>query len=90
MSSQEQHIKISNIKYHEDILFALKETEEDFLKEVKILAAIKFYELKRLSLGKAAEFAEMSKYDFTQLLGKNNIYIFDLPKGKLMKDVENA
>ena len=44
------HLKKSKIDYPEDILLALKQDESDFLKELKMYAAIKFYELKKLSL----------------------------------------
>lgn len=88
--SQNEYVKISNISYPENILFALKETEVEFIKELKSFAAVKYYQNKKLSLGKAAELAEMNKYDFIDLLGKNNIAVFDLTESELIRDIENA
>ena len=88
--SQPDNIKTSNISYPENILFALRETEDEFLKEIKSLAAIKYYQNKMLSLGKAAELADMTKYSFIQMLGQNNVPVLDLDEYELIRDIENA
>lgn len=88
--SKFERIKESAIQYPEDILFALKETKDGFIKELKTLAAIKYYENKKLSLGKAAQLAELDNYDFIQLLGKNNVPVLDLSKEEITRDMENA
>lgn len=85
-----QTLKESKIEYPEDILLTLKEEETEFLKELKRLGAIKFYELKRLSLGKAAELADMDRVEFIKLLGQHNVSIFRLSKEDLLRDIENA
>jgi predicted HTH domain antitoxin len=85
-----KNLKQSIIYYPADILVTLKEEEITFIKELKLLAAIKFYEFKKLSLGKAAELAEMDKYDFIRILGNNKISIFNLSEEELVKDIQNA
>ncbi|WP_211436000.1 UPF0175 family protein [Candidatus Kuenenia stuttgartensis] len=57
-------VKKMELSVAEDILLALNEKPAEFLKDVKIFAAIKFFEIGKLSLGKAAELAEMSKIRF--------------------------
>lgn len=52
--SKNENIKISNISYPENILFTLKETEDEFLRELKSYAAVKYYQNKKLSLIKPA------------------------------------
>ncbi len=47
--------------------------------------AINFYKLKKLSLGKAAKLAELSRYEFEKILSKNKISISNL----YLKDVQN-
>lgn len=44
----------------------------------------------KLSLGQAAEVAGLSKKTFTELIGKNNISIFNFPPFDLSKDIANA
>jgi predicted HTH domain antitoxin len=78
------------LKYPDEILISLKEDEKHFLNEVKILAAVKLYELNRLSLGKASKLAGLDKIDFIKVLGENKVSIFKLTKKDLTKDVENA
>jgi len=83
-------LKRCNIEYPEDMLLILREGEEDFLKELKTLAAVKFYELKKLSLGQAAELAGLDKIDFIKLLGQHKVPISNLSREELLEDIENA
>lgn len=78
------------LEYPDEILISLKEDEKHFLNEVKILAAVKLYELNRLSLGKASKLAGLDKIDFIKVLGEYKVSIFKLNKEELTKDVENA
>lgn len=82
--------KKSVIEYPEDILLTLREEEDTFLRELKQLASVKFYELRKLSLGKAAELAGLNKFDFIRLLAKHRVSIFSISKDELLKDIENA
>lgn len=83
-------IKEASFKYPEDILISLKEDEDHFLQEVKVLAAVKLYELNRLSLGKAANLAGIDKFNFIKVLGEHKVSIFKLDRKELARDVENA
>lgn len=83
-------IKEGTFEYPEEILISLKEDEKHFLKEVKMLAAVKLYELNRLSLGKAAKLAGLDKVDFIKVLGEHKVSIFKLTEEELAKDIENA
>jgi len=82
--------KEGTLQYPEEILISLKEDEKYFLKEVKILAAVKLYELNRLSLGKAAKLADLDKEDFINVLYEHKVSIFKLTEEELAKDIENA
>lgn len=48
----------------EKVLLAEKTDEVSFAKELQVLAAVKLYELGRLSSGRAAELAGMSRVEF--------------------------
>lgn len=53
----------------EKVLLAEKLDAEDFARELLVLAAVKLYELGRLSSGRAAELAGMSRVEFLLNLG---------------------
>ncbi len=52
--------------------------------------ASKLYEEGRLSLGQAAELANLSKRTFAELLGKYNVSIINYPASDISRDVANA
>lgn len=54
-------VKKMELTIAEDILMALNEKPAEFLKDMRIFTAIKFFEIGKLSLGKAADLAEMSR-----------------------------
>ena len=52
------------VEVPERVLLAEKTDEVSFAKELQVLAAVKLYELRRLSSGRAAELAGMSRVEF--------------------------
>lgn len=50
----------------DDILFSLKESAEEFTRDVRFLSAMMWYRKKKLSLGKAAELAGYGKLEFIE------------------------
>lgn len=59
-------------------------------KELKLLLASKLYETKTLSLGQAADVAELSKRTFIELLGQNGVSLFPTNTDELRQDITNA
>ncbi|HHC24518.1 MAG TPA: UPF0175 family protein [Desulfobacterales bacterium] len=57
----------------QDILYTLNETKNDFIKKMRLYAAMELYRMQKLSMGKASELAEMNKTDFMFELGKYEI-----------------
>ena len=74
----------------EEILVSLKESSQEFSKDILILAAVKLYELGKLSSGRAAQLAGVSKISFLQSLSRYNVPIFDLTEEELKQDIANA
>jgi predicted HTH domain antitoxin len=54
----------------EKVLLAEKTDEAAFARELRMLAAVKLYELGRLSSGRAAELAGTSRVEFLLALGR--------------------
>lgn len=58
----------------EKVLLAEKTDEVAFARELRVLAAVKLYELGRLSSGRAAELAGMLRVEFLLSLGRYNVF----------------
>lgn len=58
--------------------------------EVEMILATQLYQSSKLSLGQAAEVAGLTKKAFVELLGKNEVSIFNFPTSDLVYDVSNA
>jgi predicted HTH domain antitoxin len=56
------------------VLLATKSDEATFGREVSMLAAVKLYELGRLSSGRAAEFAGMPRVEFLLALQRYKVF----------------
>jgi len=62
------------IEIPESVLLAEKADEDSFGREIKVLAAVKLYELGRLTSGRAAELAGMSRVEFLSNLGRYKVF----------------
>jgi len=69
----------------EKVLLAEKTDETSFARELRILAAVKLYEMGRLSSGRAAELAGMSRVEFLSNLGRYKVFPFQSE----LSDLEN-
>jgi predicted HTH domain antitoxin len=58
----------------ETVLLAEKSDEASFGLELKVLAAVKLYELGRLTSGRAAELAGMSRVEFLSNLSRYKVF----------------
>ncbi|WP_071188451.1 UPF0175 family protein [Trichormus sp. NMC-1] len=79
-----------SLEIPEEILISLKETPESLTKEIQILAAVKLFELGKLSSGRAAQLAGMSRVEFLTILGRYQVSPFSLTLEQLEQDVNNA
>jgi predicted HTH domain antitoxin len=70
----------------EKVLLAEKVDETAFARELRILAAIKLYELGRLSSGRAAELAGMPRVEFLLSLERYKVF----PLEAELRDLEAA
>ncbi len=76
------------INVSDSIMLALNESKDEFLKKIKIYAAMEYFREEKLSLGKAAELAEMSKIDFMFYLGEHGVPVINYSPEDLEKELE--
>lgn len=74
----------------EETLSALQLTPEQMRDEMRLAAAVKFYELGRLSSGAAAVMAGIPKPVFLSKLAEYGVDTFRLSEAELIEDLERA
>ena len=74
----------------DESLAALKMSGEEIGKELRLAAAMKLYELGRLSSGAAAGLAGISRVAFLSRLSEYGIATFRAPEDELLEELRNA
>ncbi|MBN1423031.1 UPF0175 family protein [Candidatus Fermentibacteria bacterium] len=74
----------------EEVLISLKEDAETFGRELSLAAAMKLCELGRLSSGRAAQLAGLSRVAFLSKTAEYRVPIFDASPEEVQEDARNA
>lgn len=74
----------------EETLISLKTDAESFARDLKILAAVKLFELGKLSSGRAAQLAGMTRVEFLLALRHFQVSPFQTTPEELRQDILNA
>ena len=75
----------------ENILLSLKETKDEFTKELLFFSALQLYRKRKLSLGKAADLAGYkNKIEFIEKIQKEEGYVFDYNEEEINEIIDDA
>lgn len=82
--------QVIQLEIPDEILISLKETPASISRALRLMAAVKLFELGKLSSGRAAQLAELSRVEFLLKLGEFQVSPFVLSGEELAQDVRHA
>ena len=74
------------IEVPEGALASLHQDPQGFAREMKLAAAAKWYELRLVSQGRAAEIAGLSRAEFIDVLARFGVSPFQYDAGELLEE----
>ena len=66
----------------------MQTTPEELEAQIRLMAALKMFELGKLSSGKAAELAGLSRVEFLEMCGRYRVSIFNYPPEELEAELQ--
>jgi predicted HTH domain antitoxin len=76
------------VDFPSDILLTLNENENELKQDIKLSLAIRLYRLQKLTIGKAAQIAGLSRFDFETVLSDNGVSISNLTIDDVINDIQ--
>lgn len=76
------------IKYPAGLERAVHLTKDELEQHLRLMAALKMFELGKVSSGKAAELAGMSKAEFLETCGRYRVSVFNYPDEEIASELE--
>lgn len=86
----DENTLLLSIPYPNDLLLSLKETQDEFEAEARLLLAVKLFELGRVSSGMAAKVAGLDRVSFLFALGRFGISPLGQTPEEVEQDIANA
>ena len=71
----------------EDFLHSIKKTPEELVREIVLMAAIKMFELGKLSSGKASELAGISRREFLEKCSMYGVSVFNYSDDEIAEEL---
>ena len=82
-------IKVT-IDLPEDAFMVLRTDPDNFVKEMRLAAAVKWYELGKVSQSKAAELTGLSRQEFLDALYRFNVSPYQMTPNELREEITDA
>ena len=79
-----------SIEMDRSVLSAMRQDPPNFAREMRLAAAAKWYELGRVSQGKAAEIAGVSRAEFLTALANYGVSPWQYDADEVVQEVGNA
>jgi len=76
------------IEMPESAFAVLRKSPEDFASELRLAAAVKWYELRQLSQERAASIAGISRTEFLDALGRFGVSPFQYSDDEIIEEAE--
>jgi len=76
-----------SLDFPADILLALNETENQLVQRIKLALAVQLYKAQKLTVGKAAQIAGLSRLHFETALAEYNIPVSNLTADEVLDDI---
>jgi len=76
------------IRYPKGFEQAVHMTKEEMEQHLRLMAALKMFELGKISSGKAAELAGMSRAEFFEACGRYRVSIFNYSNEEIEEELE--
>jgi predicted HTH domain antitoxin len=76
------------IEMPETALAALRKDPEGFAKEMRLAAAVKWYELRLISQARGAEIAGLSRAEFIDALGRFGVSVFQYGADEVVAEAD--
>ena len=80
----------TQIQLPDTVFSALRKAPDEFVQEMRIAAAVKWYELGEISQGKAAEIAGLSRSDFITALSHYKVSVLQYTPEEFAQELIDA
>jgi predicted HTH domain antitoxin len=79
-----------HVAFPEELFSALRRSPEEFVREMRLAAAIHWYQRGEVSQEKAAQIAGLDRTDFLLALAHERVEVFAVDVGELKRELERA
>jgi len=88
IANEETDVSLLQLNLPDGFAQAVHLTQAELEGQIRLMAALKMFELGKLSSGKAAELAGVSRVEFFELCGRYQVPIVSYDEGELQAEVE--